>query len=679
MPKPWEQYSQSPKKPWETYAEPTVEPVIEQPLADEGFLSGLQERGSEIGKIVGGGYPDQSIAEDALQVGGQVAGGGLDVLMEGAGNIASALTPDEIEMPLREMFARGGQKAGEAAMETGLPQQAMEYAGGLMEEYPRATRNLGAVANIVGAVPLVSPVVAGGKMATQGVKEVLGAIKSKAPVTLESLKTAEGVAYKTAIDKASLAGTKVKTQGINNRFTFNVNKAFTNPQIGKLDPDLHPVSTKAIQKISDRFSGKAVEPVDIEHTRRLIGDAIETSKDLGKATPDTVKLYHVMDAFDDSVDAIKPKEFVKGSKEFLADFQDARKISKVRFKTEPLDKIFRDAELAPKGSSYEVSLKNGFRALAKNDRKMKKYTAEEKFLINKAATTGAVEGILNKVGVFSPTSGKLGMAIGGGIGYGAATNPALLALPAAGMAGKAISDKMARGSAQKAMQGIAGQLNPQKSLTERANALYREGGLLAQKKLKEQKGAVKLGDDKVKVYHGTDAEFDDFSDEFLGKSTKANSAKQGHFFTSDKNVAKGYAELANEQKVDDLIERARVAEYKGDYDLHDNLIRQAEKAEASLEETMQVNILERYIDPKNLAEFDAKNARFLDTEENITKFISKAKKDGKKGVKIKNFMDNAGYGDDTISDHYVIFSNKDIKKVEKAIKSTKPKPKKEVK
>lgn len=173
---------------------------------------------------------------------------------------------------------------------------------------------------------------------------------------------------------------------------------------------------------------------------------------------------------------------------------------------------------------------------------------------------------------------------------------------------------------------------------------------------------VDESDNFVKVFHGTNLNFDDFSDEFLGGSTKARSAKKGFWFTSDEQVARGYGELANEQYVDDLLQRSRQAEIEGDFELSEKLTREAEELEQSIDVTENVNIMERYVDTSNFAEYDAKGARFVDTEDNLNDFIDKAKSEGKDGVKVKNFMDNAGYGDDTISDHFILFSGKNALK-----------------
>lgn len=52
------------------------------------------------------------------------------------------------------------------------------------------------------------------------------------------------------------------------------------------------------------------------------------------------------------------------------------------------------------------------------------------------------------------------------------------------------------------------------------------------------------------VYHGSTADFNEFSVGELGKTTGANSAKQGFFFTNDPNVASGYATIGDWRKPD---------------------------------------------------------------------------------------------------------------------------------
>jgi hypothetical protein len=180
-------------------------------------------------------------------------------------------------------------------------------------------------------------------------------------------------------------------------------------------------------------------------------------------------------------------------------------------------------------------------------------------------------------------------------------------------------------------------------------------------------GNSKVVDDNgnpLRVYHGTASDFPSFSSKFQGKTTGATSSKSGFFFTSSPTTAKSYADYAAlNAKVQQILDQADAAEKKGDWDLYDEKIQQAEELDASFD------------DPKNRAQgqstipvfLSIQNPMILDAQgENpagiggIDPLIRKAKARGHDGVIIKNFDDSAGLFND-VSDHYVVFNANQIK------------------
>jgi uncharacterized protein (UPF0335 family) len=164
------------------------------------------------------------------------------------------------------------------------------------------------------------------------------------------------------------------------------------------------------------------------------------------------------------------------------------------------------------------------------------------------------------------------------------------------------------------------------------------------------------------VYHGTSEKGlrgNAFERSRLGSVTKAKSAKSGFFFVVDKDTAAGYSRLANEKPVADLIEKSQAAERAGKWDLANKLIAQAEK----LEQTSQpkIKIIDAYLSIKKPYKFDAKGERFLDIEENIHSAIAEARNGGHDGIVIRNLIDNADWGSDRATDHWVAFEPTQIK------------------
>jgi hypothetical protein len=505
--------------------------------ADPSFLQrvgeDLEGRGAEIGRIWGGAYPEQALASDVFQTVGQVAGGGVDIAGETVGTALSAVTPDVIEDPVKRYLGIGGEAAVDAAARSPLVQRGVEMATEFAEAYPETARNLAAAGNIVMAAPAAKPI---GK----GLKATKQALKKQKPVELSDLASAEDEAWGAVRDIAEKSGTTIKGAPVRNRFDFAIKKRAKDLDYGPIDPDVHPQTAALVTKLNERLDVDSITPEDLQRTRTVFDTYYNRSLgDMGKTTPDTRYITEIKSAFDDIVDGIDAKDLNKGSLAFNEAYKDARKISSVKRKTQVLDKIYRDAELNARNSSFEVALKNGFRNLAKNDKKMRQFNKAEQKLIRNAAKTGKVEALANKFAVFSPTAGRLGAALTGGAGVGAAvgaSNPALLALPAVGFGAEALAARQARKGAQRAFSGVAEQLNPRQSLTERARAAVG-------RKVGNQKGAIGVADDLPMdqasrmqraremgfdvdnpVYHGTpSATFDKF--------------KPDQFFTSDPNYA----------------------------------------------------------------------------------------------------------------------------------------------
>jgi hypothetical protein len=112
------------------------------------------------------------------------------------------------------------------------------------------------------------------------------------------------------------------------------------------------------------------------------------------------------------------------------------------------------------------------------------------------------------------------------------------------------------------------------------------------------------------VYHGTKNDFEEFDPSFLGENTKANSAKEGFFFASNKDVAISYASESNR--------------------IYDELKTDAEKAEKELEDITDGHSPESYTSAKNRKyrmeygdtpeEIKANNEKIEDIFDRINKF-----------------------------------------------------------
>ena len=164
------------------------------------------------------------------------------------------------------------------------------------------------------------------------------------------------------------------------------------------------------------------------------------------------------------------------------------------------------------------------------------------------------------------------------------------------------------------------------------------------------------------VYHGTSEnglKGDAFSKTMLGAVTKSKSAKAGFFFAEDRATALGYSKLANEKPVADLIAKSESAERDGKFELANKLMAQAEKLEKTARP--KENVVEAFLSIQNPVELDADGQRFLDVENDIHEAIAMAKRDGHDGVVIRNLVDNADWGSNRATNHWIAFEPNQIK------------------
>ena len=167
------------------------------------------------------------------------------------------------------------------------------------------------------------------------------------------------------------------------------------------------------------------------------------------------------------------------------------------------------------------------------------------------------------------------------------------------------------------------------------------------------------------TYHGTADDIQDLSREHGGKVTKARSAEEAFWSVDNPDVAAGYARLAAEDApVQKLIDESMSAERAGDWDLAHDLMVKAEKLEPSLVGGGGQNVMPLRIDDSKYMEIDAGGATMSDLDESqLYKWITEAKEGGYKGLKIKDFSDNADWGNYVAATHYATFDPADARSV----------------
>jgi len=151
------------------------------------------------------------------------------------------------------------------------------------------------------------------------------------------------------------------------------------------------------------------------------------------------------------------------------------------------------------------------------------------------------------------------------------------------------------------------------------------------------------------VYHGTPAQFETFDKKFIGKS-EAVDAKLGVFFVSDKDIAQAYGEIEGTKgyvkeaivdtsnfKVVDLLDKSEKAQ-KYYTDNIDPLVEKIERLEEKISKETDEGDIEILDNQLERASNDLLTAqeKFMDITREINKEGKKAKKEGYKGIVIKN-------------------------------------------
>jgi hypothetical protein len=204
-------------------------------------------------------------------------------------------------------------------------------------------------------------------------------------------------------------------------------------------PKLHPDIKVALQELQN--TKKPKDMLELQSLREFISNAqgSQNSKERMLATV-------LKDKFDDYIVNAGPEAIVSKTSEGAKTWQQARETySKLR-KSETFTNMFERAELDKNGMGVEKSLTNQLRALAKDNKKMRLFTAEEQTAIKQAAKGGSIQNILSNIGKFAPTSAVSSIP---SILATAASAPIGLAATAGAIGSKMASTKMKKGDIEK--------------------------------------------------------------------------------------------------------------------------------------------------------------------------------------------------------------------------------------
>lgn len=204
-------------------------------------------------------------------------------------------------------------------------------------------------------------------------------------------------------------------------------------------PAAYPKITGALSELQN--ANRPKDFVELQALRKIISGA-QASID-----PAERRLASILKSnFDEYVLNAPENAISSGTKQGVATWKEARDVYSKLSKSEIFTNMFEKAELDKNGMGVQKSLTNQLRSLAKNDAKMRLFTAEEQQAIKQAAKGGNIQNILSGIGKLAPTSAISSIP---SILATAASAPIGLAATAGAIGSKMASTKMKKGDIEK--------------------------------------------------------------------------------------------------------------------------------------------------------------------------------------------------------------------------------------
>jgi hypothetical protein len=189
------------------------------------------------------------------------------------------------------------------------------------------------------------------------------------------------------------------------------------------DPRIMPNVEVALSNLT---AGNPKTVAELDTLRTIIGNAAKSG-----SAPERNAAKQLLDEFDTYVTTAQPSAIVAGDASAMKAWKDARADYAKMKKSELITDILENAEIA-KGTK-EGSIASQLISLAKNEKKMRFFTADEQAAIRDAAKGGKLQTMLNVIGKFSPSTPAAAIFT--------AVNPFGVYSAAAGMSAKALADQ----------------------------------------------------------------------------------------------------------------------------------------------------------------------------------------------------------------------------------------------
>jgi len=277
---------------------------------------------------------------------------------------------------------------------------ALESIGGALEaaKIPPYTGNIGMIPSFAQAAGAAKPPIqAAVQTAKPAVNQMAQALRRE-PSILKTAPSAENLAQtsRNLFTTAKESGVELNAKD----FASNMSVIGKELRNEGYDPRLYPKLSVALDEMTQ--AGIPKDFNELSTLRKFIQGAQKS------ADPDERRLATILkDDFDNYVSNIPESSVVGGNKEGLKAWKEARDTYSRLSKSEVFTDMLENAQLDKSKfsmSGIENSLAQQLRQLAKNDKKMRLFTADEQEAIKKAAKGGVGQNALRFVGKFAPTS-----------------------------------------------------------------------------------------------------------------------------------------------------------------------------------------------------------------------------------------------------------------------------------
>lgn len=345
--------------------------------------------------------------------------------------------------------------------------------GGLLEssgDFAEKNRRAAIAAKSVGNLALLAPAVkygediisAGGKL-----KRTVDASKVS-KMSANELREKSSDLYKLAESK----GGKLKPE-----FTEKLFQQYAKVKSKTAAGDIiegQSDAARIIRELGDEYSGKSLNfETLMEMDEKLGQKAFSQVDNFGKVNDEGRKLLQMQSELRSALNSADDSLFVGGRGGFEV-AKEAKKYWSAQAQMRDVERIIENAQYMQQPST---ALKTGFRTLLRDKKRMKGYSPEARFAIEKAAKTGGIEGFYRLLG--SDLVPIIAASAGGGATLSAGGVGALAAIPA--RIGQKLSQgqaiRMAQRKARQVEDAIrAGVLTPEAGKTEILKA-YRDLGV----------------------------------------------------------------------------------------------------------------------------------------------------------------------------------------------------------